>query len=280
MLNPDFLTQIEKIYKNNDYIGEETFNGAKVQHVKLNGAEAKFSADLFFDAQTKLLIRVTADLSNLIRSGSGAPGDAPSDHSLHFEELHSNIKLNEKINDKVFEFSPPPGAKKVDDVFARESPPAPETGKPAPAFALDCIEAGKKVKLDDFKGKVVMLDFWATWCGPCRMELPILQKIHEKYKDKKFAFVAINVREEKSKVSDFATKQKFTFPVALDADGATTGNYMVSAFPTLFLIDQKGVVKQVHMGYDPAIEQTLQSEIDALLAGKELPKTEPSKDQR
>ena len=128
-----------------------------------------------------------------------------------------------------------------------------------------------KFKLADARDKhPVMIDFWATWCGPCVMELPILADVAKQYKEKGIVFVAVNLREKPEEIKAFLEKKKLDVTVALDSDGATGDTYKVEGIPTLVLIDAKGVVQAVHIGYNPAIKTTLPKELDALLAGKDL----------
>ena len=136
-------------------------------------------------------------------------------------------------------------------------------GIPAPGFTLQSIE-GKSVNLEDFRGKVVLLDFWATWCGPCRMTTPILKKLNEKLKGRDFAILSISVDETRSDVPPFIKKENIPYTI-LYADDAVQMNYRIRAIPTFFLIDKKGMVAEKYEGFNPAFEQTWENEINALL---------------
>ena len=119
-------------------------------------------------------------------------------------------------------------------------------GHPAPDFRLQDLN-GKEVTLAEFKGKVVLLDFWATWCGPCREELPALQRIHRDLADKDVVVLALDAKEEKDVVAKFIEKQKYTFPVLLTPSEVLDG-YRIHAYPSVFAIDKNGLVAEILWG--------------------------------
>jgi thiol-disulfide isomerase/thioredoxin len=106
-------------------------------------------------------------------------------------------------------------------------------------FELENL-AGKKVKLSSFIGKVVVLNFWATWCPPCRAEIPSLQALYDKLGKLGFEIVAVDLQEDKAKVSAFAKTNKMTFPILLDLKGEVGSTYGASAIPTSYVIDRRG----------------------------------------
>jgi len=113
---------------------------------------------------------------------------------------------------------------------------------PAPNFTLEALN-GKKVSLKDFKGKVVFLNFWATWCPPCIVEMPSMEALHKKFKDKGLVVIAVNSEEGVKKVNKFIKKKGYTFLVLLDSDGTVTSDsYRAIGFPTTYLIDKHGNV--------------------------------------
>ena len=116
----------------------------------------------------------------------------------------------------------------------------PNQSFPAPDFTLKNPE-GEDIKLSDLQGKVVFLNFWATWCPPCRAEMPSMEKIYAHYKDKDFTILAVNLQEKSAQVKDFIKKNKYSFPVVLDTDGRVGGGmYMVQGIPTTYLVDKDG----------------------------------------
>ncbi len=120
--------------------------------------------------------------------------------------------------------------------------------KPAPPLALP-DEHGKKVKLADLKGKVVLLDFWATWCVPCKIEIPWFIEFQRKYKDQGFTVIGVSMDEEGFQViRPFAEEYKMNYPILLGNDEAATAFGGVEVLPTTFLIDRQGRIVATHMG--------------------------------
>jgi cytochrome c biogenesis protein CcmG/thiol:disulfide interchange protein DsbE len=138
-----------------------------------------------------------------------------------------------------------------------------EERKPAPDFTLKDSE-GRDVRLSDFRGKVVLLNFWATWCGPCKIEMPWFVDFQRKYKDQGFTVVAISLDEEGWEVvKPFAEDLKLNFPVLLGSDDLAEQFGGIQALPTTFIIDKEGRVFNSHMGlvsmsdYEDEIKQLL-----------------------
>ena len=126
-------------------------------------------------------------------------------------------------------------------------------GKPAPDFALKNA-AGQNVRLADLRGDVVMINFWATWCGPCRQEMPLLEQIHAKYEPLGFTLLGVNVEPDSEEARAWLTKVPVTFPILFDRDNAVSASFGVEAMPSSVLIDREGRVRHVHRGYKPGDE--------------------------
>jgi len=133
-------------------------------------------------------------------------------------------------------------------------------GAPAPDFELESLD-GKTVKLSELKGKPVFLDFWATWCGPCRRALPHTQAFSEKYKDKAH-ILAVNVREDKEKVRAFMEQNQYTFRVLMDSEGKTARAYGVRGIPQFVVIDAQGNIAFIKVGYGPGVEDELENALE------------------
>jgi len=108
-------------------------------------------------------------------------------------------------------------------------------------FTLQLL-TGDKVTLSDYKGKVVILNFWATWCPPCRAEMPSMENLYQYYNDMGMEMLAVNLRESPNAVRQFIQRGAYTFPVLLDPDGRTGGLYGVEAIPTTYIIDRSGKI--------------------------------------
>jgi thiol-disulfide isomerase/thioredoxin len=116
-------------------------------------------------------------------------------------------------------------------------------------FTLESLD-GKSVSLASYKGSLVFLSFWATWCGPCKQELPSAQALYEKLRSKGFLIVAVDVMEDNKTVSAFVKANHMTFPVLLDSNGKVGGEYDARSIPTNYIVDRKGKILARIVGYD------------------------------
>jgi peroxiredoxin len=135
---------------------------------------------------------------------------------------------------------------------------------PAPDFSLHAM-TGPNMRLRDQRGRVVMVNFWATWCAPCRQEMPHLNRLYQKYRSSGFVLLGVNVDEDASKAADVAAKLGITFPVLLDADKSVSKLYDLSTMPSTVLIDRDGKVRYVHRGYLAGYEDAYEKQIRELL---------------
>jgi len=146
-----------------------------------------------------------------------------------------------------------------DEVMA----PAPLADHPAPDFTLSNLD-GTKVTLSDLKGQAVLINVWATWCPPCRVEMPSIQAAYAQYHDQGFTVVAVNLQEDPGAVATFIREQQLTFPALLDPDGQVSRTYQAVSLPSSFFVDRRGVIRAVYHGPMPrsiiagTVEQLLQ----------------------
>lgn len=141
----------------------------------------------------------------------------------------------------------------------------------APDFTLRTL-SGERVKLSDYKGKVVLLSFWATWCAPCKQELPVLQALMDKHGNDGLQVLAVNIDDPKTvaEVRRFVADRKFTMPVPLDTDSKVLGRYNPRiALPFLQVIDAEGGKAFQHTGFTSGAEATLSTEVLGLLGEKQ-----------
>ena len=130
------------------------------------------------------------------------------------------------------------------------SSPAPQVGKQAPDFQLPNLE-GQSISLSDFRGSPILLNFWATWCGPCRQEMPFIQGIFEEQTSENLVILAVNIGENSAAVKNFMQSGNYSFPVLLDTDQDVALEYNVRAIPTTFFIDKDGIIQVIKMGAFP-----------------------------
>ena len=141
---------------------------------------------------------------------------------------------------------------------------APQPSQAAPDFTLRSLE-GQNLRLQEQRGKVVLLNFWATWCGPCREEMPQLNRLFDKYRNSGFNLLGVNVDEDPKNAASVASKLGVKFPVLLDNDKQVSKLYELSSMPSTVLIDRDGRVRFLHKGYREGYAETYDQQIRALL---------------
>ncbi len=142
---------------------------------------------------------------------------------------------------------------------------APQPGYRAPGFSLRTMEGGT-LSLADLRGRVVVLNFWATWCPPCRAEMPAFQRLYARYADRGLVVIGINATKGDDLAAVFAFRQQYhlTFPILLDEAGQVNRSYRVSALPTTFFIDPQGIIRDVVVG-GPLSEAAIEARLRDLL---------------
>ena len=140
-------------------------------------------------------------------------------------------------------------------------------GKPAPDFQLELVDGGH-FKLSEQKGKVIVLDFWATWCGPCIQAMPELLKLADEFKGREVKFVSINMQEDQASISSVLERMKIHPTVALDIDGVAGERYQVSAIPQIVVIDTETKVADLVIGANPGYIDQLRTTIQKALEPK------------
>jgi len=155
-------------------------------------------------------------------------------------------------------------------IFAKD---APKIGQPSPQFQGTTFN-GKKIHLTDFKGKVVLIDFWASWCGPCRQEIPFLIELKFHYRHSPLEIIAINIDKNIQNAREFVDQlpEKINFTVIKDSKQQIPPKYQIKGMPTSILLDKDGIIRYWHTGFKKSYEKEYFSEIDKLL--KENPATD------
>ena len=134
----------------------------------------------------------------------------------------------------------------------------------APDFTLPSL-GGPNLRLQEQRGRVVMVNFWATWCGPCRVEMPHLARLYDRYRGSGFVLLAVNIDEDPRKAASLASQLGMKFPVLLDTEKKVSRLYDLSTMPSTVLIDRDGRVRYVHRGYRDGYEDTYDKQIRELL---------------
>lgn len=171
-------------------------------------------------------------LSMVLIAGCTNNDNVEIDKSKTVNEEEKNIEKSVETNEG-------------EEVEAEEIKEGVFTGNKAYDFALLDRE-GNEISLSSLQGKVVFLNFWASWCGPCKVEMPHMQKVYEEYKDKDVVILAVNITASEKNgiegVNSFLDENKYTFPVVFDTDGSVSTKFRVSGIPTTYIIDKDGII--------------------------------------
>ena len=138
------------------------------------------------------------------------------------------------------------------------------TGQAAPDFALKSSN-GENLRLSEYRGDVVMINFWATWCGPCRQEMPLLDELYTRYQRVGFNLLGVNIDEDSGKAMAMIEELGVNFPVLFDSRKEVSKMYQVGAMPVTVIVDRAGQVRYVHQGYKPGYENMYLDQVRTLL---------------
>jgi thiol-disulfide isomerase/thioredoxin len=136
--------------------------------------------------------------------------------------------------------------------------------QPAPDFVLRSM-GGENVRLSEHLGEVIVINFWATWCGPCRQEMPLLDALYGKYRRAGLVLLSINVDDDRERAIEMAKTLGVTYPVLLDARKDVSRSYQVGTMPSTILVDREGVIRYVSEGFKPGYEKRYTEQLRELL---------------
>jgi thiol-disulfide isomerase/thioredoxin len=204
---------------------------------KLNGGKVTSWID------KKLLLDLQSDATMNMSMAGGISTET------HIKTVKKDLQIDGAIADATFAFTPPDGAKQVDkmSLFGSVGSTADLEGESAPDFTVKSLE-GKQFRLADLKGKPVLLDFWASWCGPCKQSMPVVEKIAKDYKDQ-LTVLGVNAAEEREVAAEFLKRNPMSYPSALSTDSTVLKDYKVDALPTFVLIGADGKIAAYQSGY-------------------------------
>jgi len=194
----------------------------------------------------KLLLEIKEEINYSIKTTATA-GAAPVEYKSKITQLTRGLKVDQPIAADLFAFIPPADAKEQPATAAGNRVDL--TGKDAPSFRGVSLD-GKVYSSSELKGKTVLLDFWATWCGPCKASMPITEKLHEDYKSKGLVILGIDVGENRDVVEKFMATSPFGYPVIMGDEAGLTSAYSVNLFPTFVLINADGKVASHQFGFN------------------------------
>jgi cytochrome c biogenesis protein CcmG/thiol:disulfide interchange protein DsbE len=273
LLSDDPYGQLTETATELRYVGEETVNERTVHHICVTSEQ--MDVHLWMHAgEEPWLLRVKPDLEKFFTQMAAEAGEELTEKApaLSFEYWDWS---KESPAEDAFAFTAPAGAEKTDTFFQEMQAPAQDAalalvGRTAPTFELQLLNGGTFNPADSLGKDILILDFWATWCAPCRKALPVLAKVAEAYKDKGVLFCAVDVAEPEDRVRPFVEKLGYTFNIALDREAKVADMFRVNGIPQTVIVDKNGVIQAVHIGLLPDLEQRLTTELDTLLRGENL----------
>ena len=271
LLAEDPYQQLMKGARGASYEGIEDVDGTRCHHVHLTGYwEVR---DIWIEAGEQPLVRRITTVSSIGPTPEEGQALDPSGPRQEKTVTFEKWVINPDLPDAVFSFRPPSLAREVDSLVGSGIwGPSPLLGEPAPQFQLELLDGGT-MDMSAHRGEhVVILDFWATWCSPCRRGMPVLAEVAEAYKDKGVVVYAVNQGETPEKVRAYLEKTELKLTVALGKGSKVGDLYGVRGIPHTAIVGKDGTLQAVHVGFAPDLKERLTHELDTLLAGVSLVK--------
>jgi len=259
-----------------EYVGMQEIDGVRCHHLRLpiELERESLNLDVWLTADGPPLVRqMIPDMSQVFAEMAEREEEQfqqMAGMEMELSLICSEWEVDVDLPDEVFQFTPPPGAERSTSRRPSASSPGtpdPMVGQPAPRFTLELLDGGQVNIADHMDKDVVILDFWATWCGPCRRAMPIIVEVANEYEDQAVVLYGVNLREPPEKIRGFLTEEGLELAVALDSEGEVGDQYGADAIPRTVIIGKDGLVKFVHVGFSPDLKETLTADLDSLLAG-------------
>ena len=266
--NPSLVLAIAK--KPSDELRENVDKIARVSDTTIDGVSCPSllitlpdhtEMTLALDPKTHLLRQVKTNLKAQLEASG-----VPDVQTAVITVTYSQASPDEAVAEAGYAWKAPDNARDISksEIAEGDDVAAALEGKVAPAFKLTDLD-GKQVSSADIKGSVAVLDFWATWCGPCRESLPHIAEIYDQMKGAGLKVYAVNVQEEKEDVQKFVQQTKLTVPVLLDGEGKATEAYLAHGIPETVLIGRDGKIRKVIIGYSPEAATELAAAVQKAL---------------
>jgi thiol-disulfide isomerase/thioredoxin len=229
-------------------------------------------------------LRLLVDLTPMLRATQEV--QIPENYSFQLRYDFLSWRMSGEVDPQLFKFNPPATAveyKSLDEYYAQVAATAanPLMGKPAPTISTQLL-SGQAFSVEKIKGKVVVLDFWATWCAPCIESQPIIAEVCREFADQGVQFISVNTGETKDKVTAFVNEHGWKSSVSLDPDGKYADAYKIDAIPQTVIVGPDGTVQAVHVGFvgKEALREQLRKELKSLVDGERLiPKSPESRSE-
>lgn len=276
MLSGDLLTALVESSDQVVSVGRETLSGVPHQHVRLVSSSINFDIWIV-EGEHPWVSRIVPDLSPVLAEVKAVRGEAAAAEMLQrLSKFTIDMEwvVPSQIAPEVFAFEAPEGAERVESLASAlqerlAEAPSPLLGGKAPALDLE-LYGGGRASLADHADQVVILDFWATWCGPCIHAMPVLTSVADKYREQGLVFYAVNVQEDSAAVQAFLEQHGFKMKIPMDTEGEASRRYHVRGIPQTVIIGKDGTVQAVHVGLSLNLEEQLSREVELLLEGKNL----------
>lgn len=218
-------------------------------------------------------LALVVDMTEMITRSNNL--QVPEGYSFTIRYDFQRWEVDSDLDPTLFEYRPPTGADRFESVAdyltqTSESGPHPLLGQPAPELEAQPLD-GEPITIGGQSGEVLVLEFWATWCGPCVAALPKMAELGERFADRGVKLYAVNVNEPADAVKTFLQERELDLPVLLDPEGRIASAYSANAIPQTVLIGKGGRVEAVHVGFDAQESlELLESELESLVAGRQI----------
>ena len=278
---PDIEESIWTRADSTEYRGIQEIDGVRCHQLRLpmEVEGVSLNLDVWLTADDPPLVtQIISDLSPGfdVMAERGEQFQQMADMEMEMSLVCSEWEVDADLPDEVFKFTPPPGVERSTSLGPSASSPStpdPMVGQPAPQFTLDLLDGGQVNIADHMDKDVVILDFWATWCGPCRRAMPIIVEVANEYEDQGVVFYGVNLRESPEKIRRFLAEEGLELAVALDSKGEVGDQYGADAIPRTVIIGKDGIVRFVHIGFSPDLKETLTADLDSLMKSPRPSKT-------